>query len=115
MISPRETDKTRNIVRKKPYISRSFRRSLNRENVQAYSNGIPAVLLCSVHFTTLSISPDDSTPTEQCTRTYFVIIINLFHCSCNCICIVFIVCSVSFIVCVDLCAVFCLSVVCYFV
>jgi hypothetical protein len=37
----------------------------------------------------------------------------LLNCSCNCICIVFIVCSVSFIVCVVLCAVFCLSVVCY--
>jgi hypothetical protein len=36
-------------------------------------------------------------------------------CSCNCICIVFIMCSVSFIVCVVLCSVFCLSVVCYFV
>jgi hypothetical protein len=34
--------------------------------------------------------------------------------SCNCICCL-IVCGVSFIVCVDLCAVFCLSVVCYFV
>jgi hypothetical protein len=30
-------------------------------------------------------------------------------------CIVFIVCNVSFIVCVALCAVFCLAVVCYFV
>jgi hypothetical protein len=41
--------------------------------------------------------------------------INLYNCSCNCICIVFIVSSVSFIVCVVLSAVFCLSVVCYFV
>jgi hypothetical protein len=48
--------------------------------------------------------------------------INLFNCGCNCfccsknhICIVFILCSVSFIACVVLCAVFCLSVVCYFV
>jgi hypothetical protein len=41
--------------------------------------------------------------------------INLFNCSSNCVCIVFIVCSVPFIVCVVLCAVFCLSVVCYFV
>jgi hypothetical protein len=45
--------------------------------------------------------------------------INLFDCGWNCICfscicIAFIVCSVSF-VCVVLCAVFCLSVVCYFV
>jgi hypothetical protein len=45
---------------------------------------------------------------------------NLFNCSCNCICsnynrIVFIVYSVSFIACVVLCTVFCLSVVCYFV
>jgi hypothetical protein len=39
----------------------------------------------------------------------------LFNCSCNSICIVFIVCSVSFIVYVVLCAVFCLSMVCYFV
>jgi hypothetical protein len=38
---------------------------------------------------------------------------NLYNCSCNCI--VFIVCSVSFIVCVVLCVVFCLRVVCYFV
>jgi hypothetical protein len=40
--------------------------------------------------------------------------INLFNCSCvvaNHICIVFILCSVSFIACVVLCAVFCLSVV----
>jgi hypothetical protein len=29
------------------------------------------------------------------------------------VCVVFIVCNVSFIVCVALCAVFCLSVVCY--
>jgi hypothetical protein len=36
-------------------------------------------------------------------------------CSCNCICIVFIICSVLFIACVVLSAVFCLSVVCYFV
>jgi hypothetical protein len=47
---------------------------------------------------------------------------NLFNCSCNyfcCsenhICIVFILCSVSFIACVVLCAEFYLSVVCYFV
>jgi hypothetical protein len=40
---------------------------------------------------------------------------NCICCSCNCICIVFNVCSVSFIVCVVLCAVFSLSVVCYFV
>jgi hypothetical protein len=33
----------------------------------------------------------------------------------NHICIVFILCSVSFIACVVLCAVFCLSVGCYFV
>jgi hypothetical protein len=33
----------------------------------------------------------------------------------NRICIVFILCSVSFIACVVLCAVFCLSMVCYFV
>jgi hypothetical protein len=39
-------------------------------------------------------------------------IIKLIY-SCNCICC-FIVCSVSFIVRVVLCAVFCLSVVCYF-
>jgi hypothetical protein len=37
---------------------------------------------------------------------------NCICCNCNCICIVFIVCSVSFIVCLVLCAVFCLSVVC---
>jgi hypothetical protein len=52
----------------------------------------------------------------------FSININLYHCSCNCICdscncicIVFIVCSVPFNACVVLCAVFCLSVMCYFV
>jgi hypothetical protein len=39
----------------------------------------------------------------------------LFNCRCNCICNVFIVCSVSFIVCVVLWAVFCLNVGCYFV
>jgi hypothetical protein len=44
-------------------------------------------------------------------NAYFFININLFNCSCNyicynCICIVIIVCSVSFIVCVVLCAVF---------
>jgi hypothetical protein len=47
---------------------------------------------------------------------------HLFNCSCSCICIccscnriciVFILCSVSVITCVVLCAVFCLSVVCY--
>jgi hypothetical protein len=42
------------------------------------------------------------------------LLINLLIYSCNCICCL-IVCGVSFIVCVDLCAVFCLSVVCYFV
>jgi hypothetical protein len=41
--------------------------------------------------------------------------INLYNCSCNFIYIVFIVCSVSLFVYVVLCAVFCLSVVCYFV
>jgi hypothetical protein len=35
--------------------------------------------------------------------------------SCNCICIVYIMCSVSLIVCVVLCAKFYLSAVCYFV
>jgi hypothetical protein len=47
---------------------------------------------------------------------------SVFHCSCNCIrrscncnCIVLIVCSVSFIAYVVLCALFCLSVVFYFV
>jgi hypothetical protein len=35
--------------------------------------------------------------------------------SINRICIVIILCSVSFVTCVVLCAVFCLSVVCYFV
>jgi hypothetical protein len=58
------------MVRKKPYIRGSFQRSLNRENVQAYLNGIPVVLLCSVHFTVLSIFPhyivpDDSMPTGE--------------------------------------------------
>jgi hypothetical protein len=48
-----------------------------------------------------------------------VMMINLFNCSCNCICIVFNVCSVSFIVCVVLYAVFSvwcviLCDVCYF-
>jgi hypothetical protein len=38
----------------------------------------------------------------------------VFTYSCNCICCL-IVCGVSFIVFVDLCAVFCLCVVCYFV
>jgi hypothetical protein len=38
----------------------------------------------------------------------FVVVVNR-------ICIVFILCSVSFIACVALYAVFCLSVVCYFV
>jgi hypothetical protein len=42
------------------------------------------------------------------------LLINLLIYSCNCICCL-IVCGVSFIVCVDLCVVFCLSVVCYFV
>jgi hypothetical protein len=52
----------------------------------------------------------------------FLININLFNCSCNCfccsenhICIVFILSSVSFIASVVLYAVFCLSVLCYFV
>jgi hypothetical protein len=43
------------------------------------------------------------------------LLINLLIYSCNSIWIVFIVCGVFFIICVDLCAVFCLSVVCYFV
>jgi hypothetical protein len=54
-----------------------------------------------------------SHPTKK--NAYFFININLYNCSCNCIYIVFILCSVFFIVCVVLCAVFCLSVVCYFV
>jgi hypothetical protein len=37
---------------------------------------------------------------------------NLCNCSCNCIYIVFFVCSVSFIVCVVLCAVFYFIVMC---
>jgi hypothetical protein len=49
----------------------------------------------------------------------FCININLYNCSCNCICCscicIVIVCSVSLIVCVVLCAVFCLRVICYFV
>jgi hypothetical protein len=52
---------------------------------------------------------------------YVFININLYYCSCNCICcsrncifIVFIVCGVSFVVCVVMWAVFCSSVVCYF-
>jgi hypothetical protein len=45
----------------------------------------------------------------------FFININLYNCSCKCILIVCIVYSVSFVVCVILCAVFCLSVMCYFV
>jgi hypothetical protein len=50
----------------------------------------------------------------------FFININLYNCSCNCICcgcncICIVVCSVSFIVRVVLCAVFCLSVMCCFV
>jgi hypothetical protein len=62
------------------------------------------------------------TVTVYCIVCLFFINIYLFKCNCNCvccscnrICIVFILCSVSFIAFVDLCAVFCLSVVCYFV
>jgi hypothetical protein len=43
--------------------------------------------------------------------------INLYNCDCNyfvIVVILFIVCSVSFIVCVDLCAMFCLRVVFYY-
>jgi hypothetical protein len=40
------------------------------------------------------------------------LLINLLIYSCNCICCL-IVWGVSFIVCVDLCAVFCLSVMCF--
>jgi hypothetical protein len=43
----------------------------------------------------------------------YFININLYNCSCNFICIVFIVCSVSLIVCVVLCAVCYLYVVPY--
>jgi hypothetical protein len=42
---------------------------------------------------------------------YLIVVVGVFVV----LVIVFIVCSVSFIVCVVLCAVFCLSVVCYFV
>jgi hypothetical protein len=53
--------------------------------------------------------------TVKCTACIIFFNINVYICSCNCICSVFIVCSVSFIVCVVLCALFCLSEVCYFV
>jgi hypothetical protein len=46
---------------------------------------------------------------------YLIVVVIFFVVVENRICIVFILCNVSFIACVVLCAVFCLSVVCYFV
>jgi hypothetical protein len=46
---------------------------------------------------------------------YLVVVVIVFVVVVNRICIVFILYSVSFIACVVLCSMFCLSVVCYFV